>query len=61
MGKSWKRYKIRRIKLANKRLQEPEIYMTKGYYNKELNKQDELNNIEKHLNEENNIKKLTLK
>ena len=35
--------------------------MTKGYYNKELNKQDELNNIEKHMNEENNIKKLTLK
>lgn len=38
------RYAEKRIELANKRLQEPEIYMTKGYENKELNKQDELNN-----------------
>lgn len=37
-------YAQKRIELANKRGQEPEIYSTKGYSNIELSKQDELNN-----------------
>jgi len=34
----------KRMDLANKRSNEPEIYLTKGYNNIHLNKQDELNN-----------------
>ena len=37
-------YAQKRIDLANKRGQEPEIYSTKGYSNINLNKQDEMNN-----------------
>lgn len=36
----------KRMELANKRGQAPKIYLTKGYSNIELNKQDELNNGE---------------
>lgn len=38
------RYAEKRIDLANKRFQEPEIYSTKGYNNTQLTRQDELNN-----------------